>query len=273
MSLIKTSRILVYDSMFNTKPVQAIKSLLGSNVKIVKYAKSDVIRDDNLCVVDVAYQSIELNPLKIYFVPVSDVKPIAPSSAEHATRIDECNVIVNLQGIDKSMYKKYYPIRVMRMDRVEEKKYYQYYGMIVKSPLSSICTPLMSKDVINIPITDKLYPSGFDPKESVSNDDTTLHYTFALKKFPLLSSVKSIQNVKSLSDCTNKFTAYIIDWNQLKEQQQLHGIIMTQPTRKIFSVLYVPTDMFTINRDEIENITKLLEFDKENYLNFTYVTS
>ena len=273
MSSIKTSRLLVYDSMFNIKPVQAIKSLLGSNVKIIKYAKSDVIRDDHLCIVDVEYQSIELNPLKIYFVPISDVKPIAPSSTEHGTRIGGCNVIINMQGVDKSAYKKYYPIRVIRMDRVEEKNYYQYYGMIVKSPLNSICTPLLLKDIIEIPTIEKLYPGDFDPKETISNDDMALHYSFALKKFPLLSSVKGIQHVKSFDECVNKFTGYIIDWNLLKNEQRLHGIVLTQPNRKVFSVLYVPTDMFVITRDEIENITKLLEFDRENYLNFMYSTS
>lgn len=272
---IKHMHILVPYDAFNLQPKNTIKSFIGVNSAITDFAPSDVILNDELLIVDVDAKMIELNPLKIYFIKKSDIKPIAPNSNKCGVRINRCNVIINMENVKQSSYKDYFPIKIRRCDNIEYKEYYSYFGSIVNQPMNSLITPLLAHGDWKLNPEPKLYPDGYKPKIKTPIDRIKSAYLNAFTAYPILGGITqtSLHTANSLSECTNELEGYLIDWHKLCSEKYIKGIILIKPIREPYLVCYIPTQMFTIHKEEIDSITSFLEYDEVNYLNFCYVTS
>lgn len=265
-------RILVPARDFALHPINTVKSLIGLDVEIKSVKQNEVFREDGLLLVDVLYLSLDLNPIIIHFIKKEDLKPISPYSQDYGIKINDLNVLVDMKGIDKDKFIDYYPIQIMRKDFIENKRYFQYYGTITSKPLGYLCTPLISKNRWELPMPKKLYPDGFSPKESITKEIMMNFYKYEIAKLKLVSKIKNVVYVSKFEDCKSDLDAYLIKWEEIQKQDIIQGIIMLQPKRIYDVVLYIPTQMFMISKDDINSITSFIEFSKVNWLNYCYIT-
>jgi hypothetical protein len=85
--------------------------------------------------------------------------------------------------------------------------------------------------------------------------------------------ITGINKANSLEGCTDYTKGYIIDWEHLSKERSLKGILLIQPDRLPFSVLFIPSQMHRINEIELETIDKLLQMDFINYMNYYYIVN
>ena len=123
-----------------------------------------------------------------------------------------------------------------------------------------------------LPNQEKLYPSNYSPKPDISESKMITAYKFELQKFHLVSNVSNISIVKTFEECKSELNGYIIKWDELKKQELIQGIVLIQPTRIYDMVLFIPSPMFMINKIDIENIDRFIEFSKVNWMNYCYIT-
>lgn len=265
-------RLLVPAKEFALHPINTVKSLIGLDAEVKSVKQNEIYREDGLLMVDVTYAALDVNPSIIHFVKKSDVKPISPDSQDYGVKIQGLNVLINMTDVNIDSYKGYYPIQIMRKDFIEDRRHFQYYGKICLKPLGYLCSPLMSKISFEFPPQTKLYPEKYKPKKTCTEAYMITMYKHELQKFGLISNIDTIEKAKTFEDCKNSLVGYIIDWNELKKQDILQGIILIQPNRIPDMVLYIPSAMFMINMTDINNIDKFLEFSKVNWLNYCYVT-
>lgn len=267
----KHNIVLVPPREYSLHSINTIKSLIGLDSEVLHQVQDDIIREDGLLKVNVTYSSLDLNPAVIYFIKKEDLKPISPESRDFGTKINGLNVLVDMTGVETKKYQGYYPITVMRKDFVEDRKHFQYYGIISTKPLGSLCTPLTSKNTWKFKMPEKLYPSNFNPKPDVTEGKMIAAYKNALQKFNLVSGITNIVSVKKFEECKTELNAYLINWEEIKKQEFLQGIILIQPARIYNIVLYIPSPMFMISKTDIENIDNFIEFSKINWMNYRYI--
>ena len=265
-------RLLVPAKEFALHPINTVKSLIGLDAEVKSIKQNEIYREDGLLMVDVAYAALDINPSIIHFVKKSDVKPISPDSQDYGVKIQGLNVLINMIDIDMDKYNGYYPIQIMRKDFIEDRRHFQYYGKICTKPLGYLCSPIMSKSLFEFPLQQKLYPNEYKPKKICTETEMISRYKYELQKFGLLSNIDTIEKAKTFSDCKNSLVGYIIDWNEIKKQKLIQGIILVQPNRVPNIVLYIPSSMFMINETDIDNIDRFLKFAEINWLNYSYIT-
>jgi len=262
-----TKRLKIPYNLFNSKPSTIIKGLLG-NVKINSYKSNDFITDDDCVIVDVNYTDSTLSPFKIYFVSKADIKPITPNSKKYSANIEGNKVLIIIDNIDD--YKVFIPLRVHTIDDMENYELFQYHGRIIKEPMNSLFSPMLVKCAFNVEQIEKKYPKDYNPKRKV--EQMEMRYKYAMNKTPLLDGIQKVTSVTKYEDIKDNGEAYIINWYKLIEGREfLRGLVLIQPIREPFSVLFVPLAISTIEKDIIDSITEFLERDNINYLNFMYM--
>jgi len=262
--MLKNKRLKLPYSLFNHKPSTTIKSLLGNNVKIISYSTNDFITDDDCIIVDVTYNSPTLSTFPMYFV--KDLKPTTPNSNKYVAKIKDNNVLITIDNI--SDYKKYIPIRIFNTDDIENYTLYQYHGRITKNPMNSLFSPTLEKCKFTVDAIEKLYDKPPIVKD-VADNMMELRYKYYISKTPLIDSIKKINLVKKADEIKDNGEGYLIDWRELiKDKSYLRGVILIQPIRKPFVVLFVHLPIFVIEKETMDSITEFLEQDYINYLNY-----
>lgn len=264
-------RIYVPTKEYALQPVNTIKSFLGVDIEVIRANQSDTIRYDGLVEIEVEYKSLEINPIQIYYINRSELKPISPDSQEYGTKINDINILVNISPRMRQLYKTIVPLRVMRKDYAEDRKYFQYYGTVVMKPLGYLCTAFLSKGNWSVPDVQKLYPDKYFPKTVVSEEKMISAYEFEAKKFKLFGELSDVKIVDTFDACENELVGYVIPWERIQNETISHGIILIQPERIWNMVMYVPTAMFSLNKNMIDSIDKFIQFSKTNWLNCSYI--
>ena len=267
-----SKRIYVPTKEFALHPVNTVKAFLGVDIEVLNVQQSDVIRYDGLVAVDVEYKSLEINPIQIYYVKRSELKPISPDSQEYGTKVNGINILVNISPRMRQYYKTIVPLRIMRKDYAEDRKYFQYYGTVVMKPLGYLCTTFLSKGNWSVPDVQKLYPDSYKPKSTTSEEKMISAYRFESEKFKLFGKLSDVKIVDSFDVCENELIGYIIPWERIKNETISHGVILIQPERIWDMVMYVPTAMFSLNKNMLDSIDKFIQFSKVNWLNCSYIS-
>lgn len=264
-------------NMIINDPVKAIKQLFGYDIIIKSIIINDVITNDEDYVVDVEFCNIKFSPYKIYFLNVSDIKQLIPSSSVYGTQLQGCNVKINIPSIND--YKKIIPIRInvcltnnySNVNQLELT--FSYFGTIVKKPLSYYNTATSKQfnkyTSFMMENISKVYPENFNCKV-LSNEDTINAYKIEIQQQSLFAIIDNIKLSDNFSECELGTTGYIIDINIIPNNENINGIIFIQPRRKPNLVLYFPTINFTIYQDEIKSLKKLIEIEEINMKNFEY---
>lgn len=288
---VNNERIQLPYSLFMLNPTRTIKQLLGQNITIISFTYSDVITNDENIIVDVKYTSIPISILKIYYIETSSLKHIMPNNEKYVATINGCNVKISLPNLDKDM--KILPIRIKPTlsnnysSSGQLNAQFAYYGIPVSinNCMNYLCTPLKY-------INHKYEPFQSEPVKPIYNEsfkaemlkhmqlDETIkeldefsltNYKQSIRTFNVLSSVDHVLIVNSFDECKLGTTGYIIDFNKIPLDKNINGIILIQPKRNPYYVLFYPTKNFTICIDELKSIKDFLDQDIINYFNLIYL--
>lgn len=269
-----TQRLKVPYSTYNYNQNNTIKSLIGSSAKILETDVNEFILDDESLVIDVKYQSLmtNLSQTKIYYIDRSEIKKVQPNSDKSAVRVQGCNVLINSRINDN--FKKLIPIKISTVDSMENYQYFPYYGIVVRTPMNFLCTPLTVDCKFIVEEVVPMFPDKYVPKMQYSKAEILRAYKYNMQKFPILQNCTDIIEANDFSQCTKKTAGYLIDWrNLIKDRDYINGIILIQPIRSPYEILYFVNTMFVIDSDEIESINEFLKQDEINFKNFDYVTN
>jgi hypothetical protein len=254
---------------------QTLKSLLGQQTTIISARVSDIITPDDSQIVDVEYDEIPFSMMTIYYIPNDSLKSIIPNSSTYAASINDIPVKITLR---KNTFEKYIPIRVEKIINYQNREQqFVYFGTPVKNPLSSYCSIMKYPNFLfqifeEDPIS-PLFPKGFKPKKQISQNDSINFYKTKIKQIPCLSFIIDIIPSDSLKKCLEYTKGYMIDWRDIREEKigKLKGIIMCQPDRLPYDVVYIPSQTFEIIKDELDSIDGFLKMEEINYFNYHFM--
>jgi hypothetical protein len=276
----KTQRLAISYKQYNLKPISTIKSLLGYDVKIISIKTNDVVLSNESVVVDVEYSDIPIDSSIIHYIPVSKFKQIIPNGTTCVVMVKERPVKVTLR---ENPYKRIIPLRINKVqpnntiESEQADQTFSYFGIVVKNPLSYYCTIVKHPGMFSIqfdpPKVDKIYPDGFKFEHKITEEKMMKSYQNTIKKISSLGMITGINKANSLEECSEYTKGYIIDWEHLSKEKSLKGVLLIQPDRLPFSVLFIPSQMHRINEIELENIDKLLQMDFINYMNYNYIVN
>lgn len=285
MSSFKARLALPY-SMYITNPAETVRQILGQHITIESMTHSDLILPDDTIVVDVIYKAINISLFQIYFVQVSNLKPIIPDSDKYIVIINDCFVKVCVPNI--SSYPKVVPIKILATmpSKVGSNSGLEtqcaYFGTIVTQPLNTICTPIRyinhSFEPFEVPPVKPIYPStyissigAYNPSDSELNQ-MCRNYKASLILHNILNSVINVTPAKSYAECKEGTTGYVLPFSEIPITQDINGIILIQSKRIPNYVMFYPTASFTICVEELESLKSFIEQETINYYNFKYAT-
>jgi len=256
-------------NMFNDNPKATILSLMGPNVNIIKYKSSDAILNDDTVIVDVEYEQNNLSLTKVYFINVANVKEVSQDGNEYSIIIDGHHVIISLPNDAQAVL----PIRMYAYNDAKGSINFNYRGKIIKDPMNSLFSVLLSINKFKIDPVEKLYDDKFKlpDKVKIENSLVEMRYKYAANKLPLLDSITKFNTITKQEELKNNGEGYIIDWKELiKGKDYLNGMILVQPIRNPYTVLFVHSYIFTIDKQLINTITDFLDQDYNNFMNYHY---
>ena len=266
-----TKRLLIPFYEYNTNHIQSVKALLGNNSEVENIVKNDVVLNDGSLLIDVQYKVIGINPIETYFVKTSEVKPVSPNSPYSGVRINDCNVLINTTALDKTKYKEYIPIQIIPRDVLTDYKHFLYIGNVVRAGMHNFSTVMMNTFKFTIGSIKPLYPKDYTPKTVISDDIMIQKYTTTVEKNGIMLNSRMVTKAKTVADCKNELTPYLINFNELKKERNLSGIIVGNPFRNTaFDVVFIPTTMFAITTDVIDSLEHFLQQEEVNRINYDY---
>jgi hypothetical protein len=284
-SNIKRRRLKISYKLYNAKPTATLKSLLGRDIKILAVKISDCILHDDTIIVDVEYSDISFNSLTIYYVQLDKIKQVIPNSTTYMTTINGHAVKINIKN--NLQYKKIIPIKINKMitnntvenEQVEQQ--FSYFGIIIRNPLNHYCTiikhPLHCYQFFDSPPIERIYPQEFKFQASeITTDKITRAYMSTIKNIPSLAFVSDIvvmcsEEVNLINSCTDYTKGYLIDWTKAKYSGALKGIILVQPDRLPYLVVFIPSQTYKMSEEEMKTISCFLDMENDNYLNYHYM--
>ena len=278
-STVRTERLKVPYTKYAYNPKSTIRELLGQDVIIRNMVVNNIITDDECYIVDVEYVNIKFNPFEIIFIDIKDLKLTIPNSTVYATKINGCNVCIKIPNIQ--LFKTKIPVTInskLNNNNTADGQladHFAYFGKIVRKPMNSLCTPLKYPNHQATPFKiapiKKLYNDGYKLKQTYSIDQIKDAYRAELSQFQQFNAVDNIVVAKSFSECKYGTTAYLIDFKLLPADRYINGIILIQPKRNPYTILYYPTNTYTLYIEELESIASFLEMDEINALNYDCV--
>jgi hypothetical protein len=275
----KRQRLTVPYKLYNLKPVSTIKSLLGKDIKITSIKTNDIVLYDDTVIVDVEYSDIPIPGALIFYIPIKQFKPIIPDSTTYVITVNGCSVKVQLRT--NIRFKEIIPLRINKVmanntvDNEQVDQQFPYFGVVVKSPLSYFCTIIKYPNthyLLYEPISiEKIYPEGFVPSKTIDTDKIIGSYLSCIRNISSLNFITDIVAASSLEKCTEYTKGYLIDWKFLKDSELLKGIILVQPERLPYLVVFIPSQSYRIDKDELASINRFLDMEYINYMNYEYI--
>lgn len=275
---------------YTSNPAVTIKQHLGQHITILSFQASDIITSDDCVLVDVTYSCIHFSPFTIYYIPVSDIKPLVPNSDKYIVNINNCNVKITLNDPPDTKHPNHLiPINIRATlpnnysPNGELESQFTYFATIVSQPLNSLCTPLRymnhSFEPFETPPVKQLYPESYVSEYQASHKDSfetdllfmVNQYKASYVTFNILSSIDRVIPVTSFSECVLGTTAYVIAFEKIPLDSDINGIILIQPKRIPEYVMFYPTNSCVICVEELLSIKEFLARDVVNYYNFKYV--
>lgn len=274
---IRTERRKIPYNVFAMNPTRAIKELLGQDVLIKSYTVNDIITDDECYVVDIEYYSIQFSPFKIFFINASDIKQLIPGSTVYMTQVNGCNIKITSPIIGD--YKKIVPLKINvslpnnYSTHGQLDQQFSYFGIIVRRPMNSLCTPLRYPGHALTPFkmetVKAIYPNDYK-YTPISEEETKNAYKSEVQQSTVLRTVDNIVFAKSFEECKMGTTAYIIDIDKIPTNTSVNGVILIQPRRIPNLVLFFPTPAFTLCEEELDSIREFIKMDEINAKNYDY---
>ena len=266
-----TKRLLIPYYEYNVNHIQAVKSLLGNNSEIENIVKNDIILNDGSLLVDVQYKTIGINPIETYFIKTTDVKPVSPNSPYSGVRINDCNVLINTVALDKTKYKEYIPIQIIPRDVLTDYKHFLYVGNIVRSGMHNFSTVMMNTYKFTVNEIKPLYPKDYKPQTVISDEIMIQKYTTTVEKNGISLNSRMVNKVKTIAECKNELCPYLINFNELKKEPNLSGVIVGNPFRNTaYDIVFIPTTMFAITKDMLDSLERFLQQEEVNRINYDY---
>jgi hypothetical protein len=273
-------RIKVPYKLYYAKPLTTLHSLLGRDAKITSVKVNDVILADDTILVDVEYSTIPFNSMSIFYVPIKQLRPLIPNSTTYVAVINNHAVKVPLRG--NIRFKDVLPLRVNKtitnnvVDNEQSEQQFAYFGTVVKNPLSHFCSvlkyPGFRYQLFESIAVDKLYPANFTVTSDVTVDKMLKAYMYTIRNIPSLNFVNEVVPAKTVKECTENNKGYLIEWSKMRELGEIRGVIVAQPERLPFSVVFIPSQTYKLMAEEVNMLNDFLEMENANYLNYEYMT-
>ena len=265
---IKNIRLKVPSEEYYKNKERAIKSLIGVDANIQEINKLDFVLGNNI-VIDVKYSNLAFDPCKLYYVKISELKPLEINSDKKLAEINGEMVAITIPSKYKD--KQILPINISKCVKNEFQTNgtpYSYYGMPCLNPLHNYCSNI-SAPGIRSSIMDFDIPKTLNSslKNIFSEEQIKSGYEDILKSSPYKNFVNKIEKIKSSKDI--KFSneiAYIIDVNEISELSR--GVLYCSKFRNIYDVLYIPTMTTFITPDDISTLKSFMYHEYLEYKTF-----
>ena len=151
-------RLTIKSKDFYRNPKRSITNLLGVDIELINYIKTDIVSNDDEIIIDAFYKKLTLNPYEIYFIDKKEMKPLTPSSGTFIIKINDIDVKVKTNSQNKII-----PIRIFT---TSDDKMFKYFGQVVRNPLTHFQTNMKYPNSIYLlsNFTPKqLYPADYKP--------------------------------------------------------------------------------------------------------------
>lgn len=261
------SRCKILEEDFERSNEESLKDFIGSDAKIVKIEKQNIIID-NYVIVDVWYIILGINPLDIYYINKSDLKLSKPDTNKYIVKVNDIPVQLSLKTeivnkLDIIPIRIYKTIPSNYLSTVQ----YEYYGLYESQPLHSYCTELSFPEynfIVNdeIPSVLKSNTKIIWNDEEINNSYNTLLMNTIYAKY--INQRIHIDNINNIETDTNK--AYIIDINLIKAD--FSGLIYVSKFRKPYDVLLIPLKLYFITNEKLQKLKSFLYHDEQIYTKY-----
>lgn len=246
-----------------------IKSLLGSEIEIVKIEKPKLLLRNNKIIIDVWFNKAYISPIKTYYIDKTKLKQNGDYKDLYIFELEKQPVLLRLNKATFSSSEKTIPVHIRPL-LSGNRNYYHYYAEYQRQPLHGYSTILKNK--FSIPSVEvdlgkiehsKAVKELFTEKETVENYEKELRDNTTIKE--ILGPISSVKVIKNFDETKNSGSgiAYVLS-DSLLPKTNINGHILIIPNRKTDLICYYPNVANMIYYDEICFIHKFIEFDKTN---------
>jgi hypothetical protein len=272
-SKMETITLKLIQSQFFANPLRIIKSLLGQDVEIDSYHVQPLIIQNGYSIVVVKYKTFVPSDFKIYWIKKSDVKLLSELTNLYAVKLNGYNVMIyNFKY--SSQYNNYIPLKINFNYDVTNTEF-KFKGSVQKNILNSLITtlhlPTKNTYSFDLELPDKLYDTKDEIIEELDRKALISKYKMLIRLHKEIT-IKDIIIIEEFTDSIDEEInmGYLIDWRKFVKGIRsfpIFGVIFIHSERNPFDIVFISTNIFRINKDEIESIDKLLKYDYINYLN------
>lgn len=222
------TRLAIPTAEYRKDPHEAVRSLLGNDVKIIDIYVNPIVDTRGRLLVDVEYSIIDFSPFSIFYISslkklnnASDIHVADLTNAVCATNhenLPQEKVLCNLKPSEVDLVAKYIPIHVYAsIPQRDGDNRFSYSGFVVRNPLHAYATILSQQETsyhgFNVENVRKLY--DHDDKNIHESDtginingnqikyitiDDELKIYKKLSTFYINNYQSSLYNIKFLTD-------------------------------------------------------------------------
>jgi len=277
MSII-SKRLLIPFSLFNVNPKRVVLSIIGHDANIKDMIINDIIVGDNV-IVDVKYETIPISQYKLYIIPKSSCKQLSPGDNCLVFNINDC--FVKLKSGLVTNFKTNIPVKInpivpksfMTETKIMTKDgamtTFNYYGQIPVDPMNYFCSYTTGTEFL-VEEIEKIYPDTFSIADKYSVEEMKTNYINKLQPASIFAGVTNIVIANKFSDCVKNDVCYMIDFNLIPLDNIIHGIILIQPKRNPYFVIYYPTLIVELIPPQLASIKHFIEMDRIQFMNYEY---
>lgn len=286
----KRLRMLYQDYIIN--PIKAIQSFIGLDANILEYKENSVYMDGYV-IVDVKFNSLDLNPCLLYWTQFKDCqKMTAQSENKFITQINGLNVCLNIRNSSELNPNLWIPFTISQaLSEGGLRMPYKYYGIIKDTPFNYASTQIFtfSRTPENIDydkcnVEKPLKNNKLDLMQYIK--EYTTHFDTNITTLTMLNSSVPyiVSNEDDINEMVNSETAeikknvdkciypnnrtlFIFDIRKLKKFDSLTGVIFCIANRhKPWIACYYPNVNLKITYQKVEYLKNFMYNDYKNYL-------
>lgn len=266
----QSKRIILPNNYFEKNEIQAIKSIIGNDIKIISYNKADEILHNNNCVVDVEYDCLDFSPFDIYFV--DEVKKLNVNSEKYVAKINNKIVKLKLDSKRSNFYIRISPINFSTTTEETVEINYNGFEVNENNLLCDFCTIFGNKYLTFHGNTVTSNPKfNLRVKPDIKKDNKAFNRFRSINK-------KDIKTFNHELELSNKIIdkPIVFDFSDMKKEEIIESInntskgifILIHNRSSPYSVIYIPDLNFRISNIQKEYLLDAIFKDIENYEKF-----